>query len=96
MALELGEVRRAELVEARVRQLHLRLDAGDLQDAEARGLARAVPQERRLPHPRLTADAQDRALARSDVSQQPVQHLALADPAPERRQSPPGHSAMRA
>ena len=69
------EHRRAQLMQPRERQLHLRLDAGDLRDPEARRLPSAVVQERGLADARLAADDQDRALAAADVLQQPVERL---------------------
>ena len=51
-------------MQAREWQLHLRLDAHGLGDAEARRLANAMPQERRLADPGLTANDEHLAPAR--------------------------------
>jgi hypothetical protein len=73
------------------RQLHLGLDPGDLRDPEAGRLAGAVAQQRRLADAGLAPDDQCRARTAAYLVQQPVQHLALAGSAPERRRALSGH-----
>ena len=82
-AADPAEHRGTQLMQARKWQLHLRLDAHGLGNAEARSLANAMAQERRLAHPGLTANDEHLALARADVLEQPAQRFALADPAPK-------------
>ena len=67
--LEPVEHRRAQPMDPRERQLHLRLDAFDLGDAQARGLPRGVPQQRGLSDARLAADHQDGALTVARLSE---------------------------
>ena len=57
------EHRGAELVESRERQLHLRLDAGDLHDSEPGGPLREVSQQRGLSDPGFAANHRNPALA---------------------------------
>jgi hypothetical protein len=64
-----GQHRRAELMQPRERQLHLRLDACDLGDPEPRSLPSGVAQECRLSDTRLAADDEDSALAPAHVLQ---------------------------
>ena len=79
VALGLGERvepvehRRAQLVQPRVRQLHLRLDARDAGDPESGRLVGGVAQQRRLADPGLAADDEHRALPAAHVLEQPVQ-----------------------
>ena len=60
--------RRAQLMQPGERQFHLRLDTGGARYPAPRGLPGQVLQQRRLPHPRLTAQHQDPALTRPDSS----------------------------
>jgi hypothetical protein len=60
---EATEQRHAELMQTRERQLHLRLDAGDLDDPETRSLTGGETQQRRLAHARLAADGEHAAAA---------------------------------
>jgi hypothetical protein len=76
-------------VPSRVRQLHLRFDAGDLGDPKAGGLLRGVVEKRRLADARLAADDEDGALARAGVGDLSIQQCALAD----RRRNPGRRSA---
>ena len=77
------EHRRAQPMDPGERQLHLRLDAFDLGDAQARGLPRGVPQQRGLSDARLAADHQDGALTVARLGEHAVEALALACPAEE-------------
>ena len=81
---EATEQRPAELVQAGERQLHLRLDAGDLDDPEPWSLVRGEAQQRRLAHPRLAADDEHAATALARRLDEPIQRLALARAATER------------
>ena len=89
------EHRRAQLVQPRERQLHLRLDAGDPRDAEARRLSgrsdAAVPSCRHPPRPAR----QDRAAVIADVVQQPIERLALGGTAQQHRRTACGHGVSR-
>jgi hypothetical protein len=53
-------------------------------EPKTRRLPSGIAQERRLSYTRLTSDDEDRALAASDVLEQPVQRFALTGPAPKR------------
>src|SRR4051794_29948791 len=75
------------------RQLHLRLHARDLHDAEAGRLAGDVAQQRALADARLAADDEDLALAPADRRQQATEHIALAGPPNESRPTGAGHAA---
>ena len=80
-------------MQPRVRQLHLRLDAGDLQDPEPRGLAGGVPQQRGLADAGLAADHQRAAAAATRVVEEPIQGATLAGSAPECRRARGGGHA---
>jgi hypothetical protein len=90
------EHRHAQLVGRRERQLHLRLDAGDLRDAEACGLTSRVSQQRRLSDARLAPDDQGGAPTPARLRQQSIEHIALACPAQEPRSAGGGHRASNA
>jgi hypothetical protein len=90
-SLQPPEHRRAELVQARERQLHLGLHAGDPRHPEAGRLARAMVQQRRLADPSLPPHDQDRALAAADVLQQPIERSTLVDAAQKHRRPARGH-----
>jgi len=81
--VELVEHRRAELMDPGERELHLRLDAGDLRHTESRGMTSCVPDQRRLSDARLAADDQNAALTLADVCQHPVEGFTLAGPVEE-------------
>ena len=70
-------------MDGRERQLHLRLDAFDLGDAQAGCLPRGVPQQRGLSDARLAADHQNGALTIARLSEHGVETFALACPAEE-------------
>ena len=71
------EQRRAQMMQAGERELHLGLHAHRPRDATPGRLAGDVLQQRRLADTRLAAQHQRRALADPDARQQPVQHRAL-------------------
>jgi hypothetical protein len=83
--VELDQHRGAQLVEGRVRQLHLGLDACELGHSKSGRLTSGVPQECCLPNAGFTSDDECRALAPADVRQQPVQHFTFSGTATERR-----------
>jgi hypothetical protein len=71
---------RAELMDPRERQLHLRLHTRDLRHAESRGLTRGIPEQRGLPDARLASHDQDGALTLARVCQESVDYFTLAGP----------------
>ena len=81
-------------MDRRERQLHLRLDALDLGDAQARGLPRGVPQQRGLSDTRLATDHQDRALAVASLGEHAVEPSALAGSAEEPQPPDGSHLAI--
>ena len=85
------EHRRAQLVQPRVRQFHLRLDARRSGDPEAGGTLGCVAQQRRLADARFAADDEHRAVAVARVRKQPIQPRALAGSAAEPRRTLGGH-----
>ena len=93
--VESVEHRRAELMDAGERQLHLRLDARDLRDTESRRLPGDVLEQRRLSDARLASDDQDGALTLAHVCQEPVEHFALAGPVNEPGRKGGGHPKQR-
>ena len=90
---QMREQRTAELVQARKRQLHLRLDAGDLDDSEAGGLAGREPQQCRLAHSRLAAEHQYATATLARRPDEPVQRPAFAGSATQRRRARGGDHA---
>ena len=82
----------AQLMQPRERQLHLSLHPCEVDDSKSGGVLCGVAQKRRLSHPGLPPNNQGRALPPSHILQQPIQHLALAGPAPEPRLTVGGHS----
>ncbi len=80
-----AEQRLAKLVQSRKRHLQLGLNAGDLGDAAARGLPRAVLQQRRLSDARFAAQHQDGALPLTSAAQHQIERGALTLTTPERR-----------
>ena len=84
---------RAQLMQARERKLHLRLDARRAHDAAPRRALRQVLQQCRLAEAGFASQDQYAAVARLDADEQPVQRLALAAPATQRRSAiPVGHT----
>ena len=93
--VEVVQQRPVELVQPRERQLHLGLDARDLQHPEVAGLADDVVQQRALADARFAPQHQHPAAGGARVDQQPVQRLPFAGAASERRRarSGGGHGA---
>ena len=73
--------RRAQLMHASERELHLRLHAGRPNDATPGTGPRHVVHQRGLADPRLTPKDEHPALTGANVGQQPIQYLAFAAPA---------------
>ena len=88
---EPAEHRRAQLVQPRVGEFHLRLDAGHAGHPETGHLGDQLPQQFRLADPRLSPDDQDGTAASSHVRDEPSQDLQLGGPAeqPGRRHVTP-------
>ena len=80
-------------MQCRERELHLRLDAGDLHELTARRLTRAVAQQRGLAYARLTSKDQHGTFAATDRIQRAIQGLTLADTSKEGRRPRNGHTA---
>ena len=78
-------------MQPRERQLHLSLHACELDDSKPRRLPCGVAEKGGLSDTGLTTNNQGRALPPSHILQQPIQHLALAGPAPELRLALSGH-----
>ena len=93
--IETSKHRRAQLMHAGERQLHLGLDARDLRDAKARSLSYGVPQQRGLSDARLATDDENGALTLAHIRQQLVEHFALASPAQETWSTVGGHLATK-
>jgi hypothetical protein len=74
------EQRRAQLMKARVRELHLRFDAGRPDDAEIRRGAHEIVEQRRLSNAGLAADDERAPFARVDIGEDSVQRAALIAP----------------
>ena len=72
--------RRAQLVQAREGQLHLRLHSGRPRYQAPRRPPGQVVKQRGLAHPGLTAHHQRPALAGAHVGDEPVKHRAFAEP----------------
>ena len=83
--VQMAQHRRAELVQAGVGQLHLRLDAGGPRDMPADHPVGQVPQQRALTHARLAPQDDDPAPARERVGHEPVERLTLAAASEELR-----------
>ena len=69
--------RGAQLMQTRIRELHLVLVARRSRDATARGVLHQVLQQRRLADARLAAHDQYLALTRAHAGQQSIQSVAL-------------------
>ena len=82
---EVAQHGRAELVQAGIGQLHLRLHAGGSRDVPAGDPAGQVAQQRALAHARLAPQDGDPAPARERVGQEPVERLTLASASEELR-----------
>ena len=83
--VEAAEHGSAQLMQARERELHLRLDARRSHDAARRRAAQQVLQQRGLAYAGFAAQDQHAALTHSDAGEQPVQRFALAAPTSQRR-----------
>jgi hypothetical protein len=87
--------RRAQLVQRRERQLHLRLDTHRAHHPAARRLPGQVLQQRRLAHPRLAPHHQSTAFTRTHSRRQPAEHAALDVAAGQlRHRSRPGNQRV--
>ena len=75
--------RRAELMQAGERKLHLGLDARRPRDPTFRRARGEVLQQRGLADTRLAAKDEDSAMAREDVVNRLIEGLALAPPTPQ-------------
>ena len=78
---------RAQLVQRRERELHLRLDSRDADDPGICSLPCQVLQQRRLTHPRLAADHQATALTSAQSLEEGIQFAALRGAANQSRGS---------
>jgi hypothetical protein len=84
--LRLGEAseaikqRRAQLVKARVCELHLGLHAGGADHVQIGRGVHEMFEQRRLPDAGLPSDHERASLARTDVGDDPVQRAALSTP----------------
>ena len=87
------EHRRAQLLQGRERELHLRLDTDRPHDPEPRRGPDRGLQQRRLADPRLAAHHQHPALPTTHRLKQPIQRLALAAPAVQHLRRPLGDHA---
>ena len=79
-AINPGEHRRAELMERRIRQLHLGFDPGDLGHSKPGSLLSDRPNERRLADASLASDDQDRTAASARVAQKLRERFAFVEP----------------
>ena len=77
-ALDAIQKRRAQLLQPRVRELHLRLDSGRPGDAAPRRVLHQILQQRTLAYPGLTAQHQRPAQTRAHARHQLIQRRALA------------------
>jgi hypothetical protein len=84
-ALEPVEHGRAQLVQSRERQLHLRLHARRPRNAAPRRLPGDVVEQRRLAHAGFAAQDEHTTLARPHSRHQAIEQLALAAPAAQLR-----------
>ena len=86
-SFKLIENGRAQLVQRRERELHLRLDSRDADDPGICSLPCQVLQQRRLTHPRLAADHQATALTPAESLEEGIQFAALRGAANQSRGS---------
>jgi len=85
--------RAAQLIQPRIRQLHLGLHTRGASHPPSRRPPRHVLQQCRLAHPRLTTQHQSAALTSPNGLQQPIKDLALVVPPTQRLTNPPRHGA---
>ena len=93
--LEVTQHRSAELMEAAVGELHLRLDADGPRDLPAGDTVGEVVQQRALAHARLAPQDCDPAPACERIGQEPVERLALDTTSEKSRRSPASLSDQR-
>jgi hypothetical protein len=79
-ACEAVQQRRAQLVKACIRELHLGLHAGGAHDVQLRRGVQEILEQRRLADPGFTSDYECASLARTDVGDDPVKRAALSTP----------------
>ena len=89
-ALDAIQERRAQLLQPRVRELHLRLDSGRPGDGAPRRVLRQILQQRTLADPGIPAQHQRPARTRAHTRHQLIQRRALAAPA---KQPPRGNGS---
>ena len=80
-AIHAVQERRAELLQPRVRELHLRLDSSGSGDTARRSVCDKILQQRALANPGLAAQHQRPAQTRTHVRHRLIQRCALAAPA---------------
>ena len=80
----------AELMEAAVGQLHLRLDADGSRDAPADDTVGQVAQQRALAHARLSPQHRDATLTGERAGQEAVERLTFGTTSDEPHPRPPG------
>jgi hypothetical protein len=85
--------RRAQLLQARERKLHLRLHTNRPRNPKPRRRPDRRLQQRRLANPWLAADYQNPALRATHLIEQPLQRLALDAPAVQHLRRPRGDHA---
>ena len=90
--VEPPEQRRAQLMQAREGDLHLRLDAAGAHDPAPRRALCDVAQKGRLADAGLPMQDQRAALAAARRVQQPVERVAFASTAQQRRRTPRHHT----
>ena len=88
-SLELIEHGYAELMEAGVGKLHLRLDAGGSRDVPAVDLVGDVGEQCALAHARISPQDCDTAATGQRVGQEPVERLTLGTTSQEPHRRPP-------
>jgi hypothetical protein len=87
VALRAGKIvqaiqeRQAQLLQTRIREFHLRLDAGRSDNAAPGRVFDQILQQRSLADPRLPADREHPAWARAHARHQLIERAALAAPA---------------
>src|SRR5262249_22695459 len=86
------EHRRAQLVEAGERELHLRLDSDDVKDATPRGTLAEIVQQRGLADTCLSPDDEHLTLARFRGREKTIEPIAFRG-APQQHRSPSAWAA---
>ena len=85
-AFQTVEQRGAQLMQARVCQLHLGLDAGGTDNVEVGRGIHEILQQRRLPNSGFPSDHERASCARADLGDDPVEHRAFRTPPAQSRQ----------